>query len=146
MKVLSDVGMVSHFDWRDDRTILAWTKTKEKGARFYAIDDQTSEHTIIGDGVLTVDGHCSYSPDRTWILDDTYPDRDNKQALILYRPADGKRVDIGRFFLPPAWKHKPFRCDLHPRWNRDGTKVCFDGAFEETRQMYVIDVSEIVKS
>lgn len=28
-------------------------------------------------------------------------------------------------------------CDLHPRWNFDGTKVAFDSIHEGTRQIYI---------
>ena len=63
---------------------------------FYLIDDLTGAHTPVGDGVLTTDGHCSYSPDRKWVLNDTYPQGKKRlQTLMLYRPADNKRVDIG---------------------------------------------------
>lgn len=34
------------------------------------------------------------------------------------------------------------RCDLHPRWNRSGNKICFDGAQKSKRQIYVIDVGD----
>jgi hypothetical protein len=37
------------------------------------------------------------------------------------------------------------RCDLHPRWNRDGTQVCFDSAHEGERQVYAIDVRDAVR-
>ena len=146
VRLLSDAGMVSHFDWRDDRTILAWTRTPDRGTHFYLIDDRTGAHTVVGEGVLPRDGHCTYSPDRKWILTDTYPDRAHMQTLILYRVTDGMRFDVGRFYQPPALHHKPYRCDLHPRWNRDGTLICIDSTHELSRQMYLIDVSEIVKS
>lgn len=147
IRLLSDVGMVSHFDWRDDRTILAWTKTEQEGMHFYLIDDRTGEHTVMGDGVLTVDGHCSWSPDRKWVLNDTYPDRETHlQTLMLYRPEDKRRIDIGEFLLPPKLQRQPYRCDLHPRWNRDGTQVCIDSAHGPTRQVYVIDVGHITKA
>jgi len=145
VRLLSDINMVSHFDWRDDHTIIAWTRTKEKGDHFYHIDDRTGEHTVVGEGVLTTDGHCSYSPDRKWVLNDTYPDKEHKQTLMLYRPADNKRIDIGRFLQPERIHHKPYRCDLHPRWNRDGTQVCIDSTHENSRQMYVIEVGSITK-
>jgi hypothetical protein len=146
IRLLSDVGMVSHFDWRDDHTILAWTKTKEKGNHFYLIDDRTGRHEVFGDGVLTTDGHCSWSPDGHWVLNDTYPDADGMQTLMLYRVADGRRFDIGRFFLPESMRGQPYRCDLHPRWNRDGTQTCIDSAHALTRQTYVIDVSSITQA
>jgi hypothetical protein len=37
------------------------------------------------------------------------------------------------------------RCDLHPRWGRDGRAVCIDSAHEGARQMYVLDVSGLVR-
>jgi hypothetical protein len=67
------------------------------------------------------------------------------QTLMLFRPSDNKRIDIGRFRQPERIHHKPYRCDLHPRWNRDGTQVCFDSTHEDSRQMYVIDVSSITR-
>ncbi len=150
IRLLSDTGMVSHFDWRDDHTILAWTRTNEQGDHFYLLDDQAGTAEVIGGGVLDQDGHCSYSPDRKWILNDTYPDTDRMQTLMLYRVSDRRRFDVGRFYLPPDLSG-PFRCDLHPRWNRDGTQVCIDSAHESgrdhrSRQMYVVDVSQITRA
>ena len=53
------------------------------------------------------------------------------------------RIDIGEFYTMPELAGE-IRCDLHPRWNRDGTKVCFDSTHEGERQVYVIDVADIV--
>ncbi len=146
IRLITDTGMVSHFDWRDDKTILAWARHKSGKCAFYLIDALTGEMTIEGEGVLVRDGHCSYSPDRKWVLNDTYPQgRKRLQTLMLYRPADQKRIDLGKFHLPRKLTG-PYRIDLHPRWNRDGTQVCFDsGHLIETRQVFVIDVSHITK-
>jgi len=140
-----DDGMVSHFDWRDDRTILAWAKTKKDGNKFYTVDVNSNEATPVYSETTDRDGHCSYSPDRAWVLNDTYPDKSNFRHLMLLKAATGRRYDLNKFHSPPAVAG-PFRCDLHPRWNRDGTMVCIDSAHEPTRQMYVLDVREIVKS
>jgi len=134
---------VSHFDWRDDHTILAWTTTKERGDRFYLIDIRTGKRDVVGEGILERDGHCSYSPDRQWILNDTYPDPQRLQTLMLFRPSDGRRFDIGKFFLPKELSGA-HRCDLHPRWRPDGRMVCIDSGHETTRQMYTVDVGKLI--
>ena len=139
-----DDGMTSHFDWLDDTTILAWARTKKTGDRFYLIDVNGAEPKVLGESVLTKDGHCSYSPNRKWILNDTYPDKDRLQWLMLFNPKTGRRFDLNQFHSPKEFTG-PTRCDLHPRWNRDGTQVCFDGCHEPQRQLYVVDVSDIVK-
>jgi hypothetical protein len=143
IRLIQDTGMVSHFDWRDDRTILAWSTMPDRGNAFYLFDIETGAIEVMGPDVLPRDGHCSYSPDRRWVLNDTYPDADRMQTLMLYRPEDDLRVEVGKFHLPPELTG-PVRCDLHPRWNRDGTRVCIDSAHvDATRQLYVVDVSAI---
>ncbi|HJN15424.1 MAG TPA: hypothetical protein QGH10_08040 [Armatimonadota bacterium] len=136
--------MTSHFDWESPGRILAWATRHEVGNFYYLFDDQAEGIEKVGEGILTTDGHCSYSPDGQWVLTDTYPGKDHKRTLLLYRPADERRVDIGRFYAPPELSGE-IRCDLHPRWNRDGTEVCFDSAHEGDRQLYTIDVSAITK-
>ena len=143
LRNLCDHGMVSHYDWRDARTILAWARLPETGDRYCLIDDATGGADVIGEEVLTKDGHCSWSPDRKWVLTDEYPDEENCRPLLLYRPADGRRVELGRFHSPAELAGE-IRCDLHPRWSRDGRRVCFDSAHEGTRQLYMMDVSSVV--
>jgi Tol biopolymer transport system component len=138
-----DTGMVSHFDWRDDRTLLAWVKPPQAGNAFALIDVTTDKLDTIGTAVLTKDGHCSYSPDRKWVLNDTYPDKDRLQWLMLFDPKTGRRYDLNQFHSPKVFTG-PTRCDLHPRWSRDGKQVCFDGCHDPQRQVYVVDVSDIV--
>jgi Tol biopolymer transport system component len=94
--------------------------------------------------VLTVDGHCTYSPDKRWILTDTYPDSKRMITLMLYRPEDGKLVKLGRFYHPKV-EELEFRCDLHPRWSRDGKTISIDSLHSGQRQIYVLDVSGIIK-
>lgn len=170
---VADHGMVSHYDWRGRAHILAWARQEGIGDRFFLFTDRSDQRETVGERILTTDGHCSWSPERhglplqdgrapavnavanarpgaktgracrRWILTDTYPDEERMRTLILYCVEDNKRVDVGRFFAPEELDGE-IRCDLHPRWRRDGLKVSFDSAHEGTRQMYVIDVSDIV--
>jgi hypothetical protein len=142
-KVLLDHTMVSHYDWRDPETVLAWARQADIGNHYYLCNDKTSEKKAIGEGILTVDGHCSYSPDRRWILTDTYPDKEGYRTLILFDPAKERRIDIGRFHGPTP-SDGEIRTDLHPRWSRDGRQVCIDSIHENgLRQVYVLDVSSL---
>src|SRR3546814_10960738 len=87
----------------------------------------------------------SFSPtDKQWLLSDTYPDSTtHERILFLFNVLDNRKIDLGSFYADPGLK-KENRCDLHPRWNRSGTKVCIDSVHENERQMYEIDVSAIV--
>lgn len=141
--LLNDHDMTSHFDWQGPNTILAYARRRGFGDHYFIFHDRSDKIEILGADVFTTDGHCSFSPDRKWLLTDTYPDKEQKRTLILYRIADNLRVDVGRFYSLPV-SDLEFRCDLHPRWSRDGRQVCFDSTHEGERQMYVMDVSEVV--
>lgn len=140
LALLADEGLVSHFDWRDDGHILAWAR-KHGQDGFFLFDDLTGLATLVDPAAMPRDGHCSYSPDgaRRFILNDTLPDRERGIDLYVYDTRHRRRTDLGRFWSPPSLIND-FRCDLHPRWSRDGRQVCFDSAHEGSRQLYVADV------
>ena len=142
LKCLADDRLVSHYDWVDDHRVLAWARQPGRGDHYYLCDETGVPPRVIGETVLTSDGHCSFSPDRRWMLTDTYPDATGHRTLLLFQWATGERIDIGRFFSPTTnWE---IRCDLHPRWSPDGRSICIDSVHERSRQMYVLDVSGIV--
>ncbi len=145
LHLVADDDLVSHFDWLDERHIIAWANHKQIGQRYFLYRDQSPWFEVVGEDVFTCDGHMSYSPDdRRYLLTDTYPDAQMKRTLIIYDTQTGRRADIGRFLSPRRYSGE-IRCDLHPRWNRDGTQVCFDSIHAGERQLYVIDVSEYVE-
>lgn len=139
----NDHGMVSHFIWRNPQQLLAWSHEPDSGNKFHVYEDKTKNITVVGEDVLTADGHCAYSPCGNWILTDTYPDRENMQTLMLYRVSDGKRIDLGRFYQEQP-KDIQLRCDLHPRWSRNGKLICIDSKCSSQRQLYLLDVSNIL--
>jgi hypothetical protein len=143
-RCVAHYGMFSHYDWYGADHPFGWSRRPDSDATNYILyTDRSDEFKVIGDGVLTSDGHCSFSPDRRWLLTDTYPREGDQRIVVLYKWPDGPRIDIGSFYSPPEYGGE-FRCDLHPRWSRDGTKVCIDSMHEDGRQLYVLDVSEIV--
>lgn len=138
-----DAGTISHYDWLDGGKILVWAKTERFGDAFVLCDATSGPVRPFAVGVVEEDGHCSFSPDRQWVLNDTYPDRFHMRTLMLIRFEDEKRVDLARLFAPLELSGE-IRCDLHPRWCRTGRQVCFDSAHEGGRQMYVFNLDGIV--
>jgi hypothetical protein len=140
--VVADHGMVSHFIWRDPRHILAWSTEPETGNKFHLYTDQTEKVEVVAEEAFTRDGHCTYSPDRKWILNDTYPDKNRMQRLYMFNVDDGRLVELGKFYRPKPSANE-WRCDLHPRWNRSGSHIAIDSMHtDDSRQVYLLDVSE----
>ena len=125
-----------------------WTKPAGKKAAFYVFKDETREVEIVGDGVMTKNGHNTYLPiaGNAWILNDTYPDGRRNQNPYLFHVPTGKRYPLGGFHLPKSYGGE-WRCDTHPRSSNDGRLVCIDSPHTgEGRQLHLIDVSAIVGS
>jgi len=142
---LLEAELVSHYDWLDGNRILVWAKDHGRPGRFRLLSHQRADDEFVKTGVLTEDGHVSFSPDRRWVLNDTYPDRYDMRTLMLFRWADGKRIDLARLYSPKSRWWGEIRCDLHPRWSRDGTQVCVDSVHSGERQMYVVDVGNFLR-
>ncbi len=135
---------ISHPAWRNAKEIIVWGP-HDGAIHYHLYRDRFDEVAVIGADVLTENGHMTYSPNGRWILSDTYPDdQTHERILFLYDTETGRRHDIGSFYADPDLG-KINRCDLHPRWNRAGTQVCIDSVHEHQRQMYVLDVSRVVK-
>ncbi len=142
--VVDPYGKTSHFIWRDAAHILAWAWRPSHGDKFYLYEDRTTNVEVVAPDVMTVNGHCTYLPGNRWILNDTYPDRQRNQNPYLYDTKTGRRIALGQFHLPPGYKGE-WRCDLHPRFSPDGTKVTIDSAHAGGRQMYMIDIAAVLR-
>jgi hypothetical protein len=143
--VLDPHGKTSHFIWRDPEHVLAWAWHPKGGDKFFLYRDQTEEVEIVGEGIMTVNGHCTYLPGNQWILNDTYPDKERIQHAYLYHVASKKRVPVADLLSPKEYVGE-WRVDLHPRFSPDGTKVCVDSTHEGLgRQMYLIDIKDLLR-
>ena len=137
---LSDDDMVSHCYWKNDEEIIAFENKKGQGAGYYLMKDRSQEYRRLWPE-MTADGHPSYSPDRSLVVTDTYPDRARMASLKVMR---GARVTLlARVFAPFKYDNDT-RCDLHPRWSRDGKRIYFDSVFESHRGLYRVAIPENV--
>ena len=142
MYVLSDDDMVSHCFWKDDDHIIAFENKKKSGTGYYLMKDKTQEYVHCWPE-MTGDGHPSYSPDRRLVVTDSYPDRARVASLrVMNADVEKNEVNVvARVFAPFKYDNDT-RCDLHPRWNHAGDKICFDSVFEGHRGLYIVNVSD----
>ena len=100
LRLVDPSGYTSHFIWRDPTHIMAWSYHDSHGHAFYVFEDQPyDEPEGMGIGVMTRNGHNTYLPGSEYILNDTYPDKENRQQHVyLYHIATGKRIPfLGTF-------------------------------------------------
>lgn len=144
-------GFASHYHWTDDDRIVVsgspnFTRAASKKIHVYEIDVRTLEHRVIGQDRLVGDGHCSWSPDRSLMLYDSYPKQDFPyRNLQVYDNATGEVLSLAWFFAEKMLHGSipDTRCDLHPRWSPDGKTITFDSMHEGFRAVYAIDVAEV---
>lgn len=131
---LSDDDMTSHCFWKNDKEIIAFAHKKDKGNGYYLMKDMSSVYKRKWPE-LTSDGHPSYSPDGSKVITDTYPDR--TRMARIYCLEEDKVEEVAKVFAPFKYDND-VRCDLHPRWNRNGDRICIDSVFDGKRQLYII--------
>ncbi len=136
---------VSHFDWRDPRRILISTNVLGDGG-FVEFTDGKRDFKPFGAGAFPRDGHACFSPDKRWIVCDCRVSRSPQllTEVMIYNVDKGTRISLGTFSAEVHFKGD-IRCDLHPRWSSDGNTISFDSVHEGSRQIYTIDVSDVVR-
>jgi len=130
---------VSHFDWRNEREIVATFNFRGEGRTHVLFTDGRDDYRPLGSGHLDFDGHCTFSPDQRWLATDRGNSRKLTRALLLYDLQRDECTTLAELDM----KDKRFlegdlRCDFHPRWSRVGDAICFDAIDPAgTRQLHV---------
>jgi hypothetical protein len=137
LEVLSDDSGLSHVDWMDDETVLIWTG-HHRGYATYRVG-HGYEETLLS----YRNGHQTVLPGGEWMVTDTYPDARQLQRPFLYHFERDEIVALGLYPAAPGYTGSQ-RCDLHPRIDRAGHRVVLDSAHDGGRQMYLIDIEDVV--
>lgn len=133
---LSDDDFVSHCCWKNDTEILSYLNKKVDGKGYYLLKDKTQDFEKKWEK-LVFDGHPTYSYKGDMVVTDTYPDRRRIQSIYIIKDDEIKRV--ARMFSPFKYEGD-VRCDLHPRWRKNGKQICFDGTFDGKRRVYILNL------
>lgn len=137
-------GKISHQIWgRTPREILidaAWNP--ERKFNYVVFDESESPFRAqkLSDGTGAM-GHLIFSPDGELMLADTYADSDNLQHLSLLKVTTGELEEIGLFSHIPEGVIVDVRCDLHPRWSKDGKVITVDSIHKGKRGIYLLELS-----
>lgn len=142
LRVVDDAATVSHFNWLRDDQLISFRYPHEGSPGYYVYTfnpDGTFDCAPMSAGLPAQDGHPSLSPSGDLLVTDTYPDRAGEQTLLVYSMREGILREAGRVYSPFRYRG-PQRCDLHPRWDRTGRRICFDGTQKGSRIMYVFEL------
>ena len=122
---------ISHHLWgRSPHEILIDANVGKNGQNYCVFDSRkknlkVKDVTVVSGG-LKVNGHPSFSSDGKWVVSDTYPSFIfAQQRVCLCHVETGKAEQIGRFYHIRG-RPVDVRCDLHPRWSKDGSLVTID--------------------
>ena len=140
MYVLSDDDMVSHCFWKNNNEIIAFENKKKEGVGYYLMKDKSNKYIHLWPE-LSEDGHPSFSPDGTMVVTDSYPNRTRISNIkVMSADLNKNSVNVIAKVYAPFKYDNDTRCDLHPRWNHGGDKICFDGVFEGHRGLYTVEM------
>ena len=138
LKVLMDEDMVSHYCWVSEDELFGYMRCGGVNG-FFFVNVKTGETrpcaalNVLSHG----DGHPTCCGSR--IIVDTYPDKSRMQHLMLYDMPSGRVEPIAEVYQSVRYMNQT-RCDLHPRFGRDGKSVFFDSVFSGKRQLCKLDL------
>jgi len=141
LKCLLNEAMVSHCFWKNEEIIIGYMRTEKGGDSYYQINikENKIQKLDLKTPVNIGDGHPSIYENK--MIFDTYPDRRGMKHLYLYSFTKEKLIELGAFYEPLKY-YEETRCDLHPRFSKDGKKVFFDSVHSGKRRLYYIDLEE----
>ncbi|MBQ7378951.1 MAG: hypothetical protein IJW70_04635 [Clostridia bacterium] len=146
LRNLTDYTGNSHYDWKNDGEIMIYAQLPEWG--IYFIDDATGVRRHLDDAQINQgDTHCLYHPDRTCFIGDGYPRGVPYRDIFLYDFETEKSCRIASIYSKDTG-NTDCRCDLHNRFNPDGTLVSFDSLGEGQRciRQFAFDKKAIMEN
>lgn len=132
----------SHFNWRDDKTIVVTANVyagKVVGHVMHTVGDE--ENRIhLAPGMMDWNSHCLFSPDGKFMSCDGYINKDGYRQWVFMRMEDQCLMPVGNYYVPKKYRNIYTRCDLHARFRRDGKQIGFNSVHGGSRQVYLRNI------
>ena len=120
-------------------------KNKILSNSYYSINVKKPSNMIkINNDLLNEDGHPQISPNNRFLITDTYANNKGYMKLILFDLLKSKSYLIGEFKLAEYLINNKLKYDLHPRWDNSGKLLNIDSSHLDSRQNFVIDISNLL--
>jgi Tol biopolymer transport system component len=147
-------GFGSHLNWLDEYNLIITghegsDKESRKPITLYFLNTETAHSYPMDPIFFQGDGHCLFSPDKKFVLYDSYTSTDFPyRKLQIYDLERKKGTILAYLYSDPAlYNHiVDCRCDLHARWSPDGKRITIDSIHEGYRGIYEIDAEEAIKA
>ena len=112
---------------------------------YYIINvDNPSNPKKITNKLLNEDGHPQISPNKRFLITDTYADKNGYLKLFLLDLKTDQVYKIGEFKIADYLVKNKLKYDLHPRWDNSGKLINFDSSHLGSRQNFVIDITKLL--
>ena len=136
-EVLEKEDVVSHYDWKDDNTILITGIKKADKTNFYReynIKENTKKE--LENKNLKRDGHPTYIQNGKAFYSDTYPDNHCMQKVFLYSVEKDEYTKLLQVFSDPRLAYEK-RCDLHPKIVNEKT-ILIDTTYKKYKRSVIL--------
>ena len=109
-----------------------------KGSHYALSIDQEKIVNHWNTGLLSRDGHPSFTKDQRFLLSDTYADEQKFRDLFLFDTLKNKTINLGRFYS--TYNECGWRADLHPRFSHDENFVIIDTTHNGVHQLLMLEI------
>ena len=141
-----------HPNWHPDGEHLVMNLRRGKKFSFVQFrhdgsDLRTLSETRRGSGHPSVDGQGKYLITDTYTGNKLFVKEDKEVPIRLVNLETDEEREICRIYTlgrEKRYYQTVVRLDAHPAWSHDYKKVCFNGAPDGQRQVFVADLSEVL--
>ncbi len=121
-------------------------KSKILSTSYHLIDlKNLKKITKLSKDLLNEDGHPQISPNKRFLITDTYANNHKYQKLLLYDLKKNEVYVLGEFRLDNYLTNVNLKYDLHPRWDNTGNLICIDSSHEGSRQTYILNIEKLLR-
>ncbi len=131
--VAEEKNIVSHYDWIDNDKLIMTVSERESKTSFYRIYDVAgNKYQDINRKYLNEDGHPTIDNNQEFFISDTYPNKYFRQKVFMYDLINNKKDELVDIFSDPR-ENGEFRCDLHPKYNSNGS-IVIDTTYKKSKR------------